>query len=471
MDIRPVILCGGSGTRLWPLSREQHPKQLLSLISEHSLLQSTLLRSEDALTGNPIVVCNADHRFMIAEQLRQVGHTNSTIILEPSGRNTAPALALAVFEARRNAPDAVLVVMPSDHVVTDTNAFKAALENAVNIAKQGYIATFGVPPVTPETGYGYIRRGNQVKSAEAFLVDSFVEKPNLETARLYLSSNEYYWNSGIFVALASVFEAELKKFALDNVFSACFSAMEKSHIDIDFIRPDSMEFLASDNISIDYAVMEKTDKAVVIPLDAGWSDIGSFQSLWSTLEHDANGNHIKGDVVLKDSTNCYVHSSNRLVATLGVSNLAIIETNDAILVINQDRTQEVKDIVNILKSSGRPEALTHHKVYRPWGYYETIDHGNRYQVKRIGVLPGASLSLQMHYHRAEHWIVVSGTAEVTCDENVFLVSENESTYIPLGKRHRLHNPGKITLEMIEVQSGNYLGEDDIVRFNDNYGRA
>ncbi|UYB51720.1 mannose-1-phosphate guanylyltransferase/mannose-6-phosphate isomerase [Xanthomonas sp. AM6] len=465
-EVLPIILSGGSGTRLWPLSRETYPKQFLPLVGEHSMLQATWLRAAPVAGQAPIVVANEEHRFIAAEQLQQLGVKPASILLEPKGRNTAPAIAVAALEATHDGADPLLLVLPSDHVILDENAFQAAVKVAAAAAEQGKLVTFGIRPTSPETGYGYIKAsgGDQVRP-----VERFVEKPDLATAQGYLSSGEYFWNSGMFLFRASRYLAELRKFQ-PAIAEACTQAWTAAKRDADFIRLDKDAFAASPSDSIDYAVMEKTADAVVVPLDAGWSDVGSWSALLEVSPQDARGNAHHGDVIEIDCSNTYAYGS-RLIAMVGLENVVVVETDDAVLVGHRDRIQEVKDIVAKIKSSGRSEATWHRKVYRPWGAYDSIDNGQRFQVKRITVKPGATLSLQMHHHRAEHWIVVSGTAEVTRGEEVLLLTENQSTYIPLGVTHRLRNPGKLPLELIEVQSGSYLGEDDIVRFEDTYGRA
>ncbi|WP_312913877.1 mannose-1-phosphate guanylyltransferase/mannose-6-phosphate isomerase [Stenotrophomonas sp.] len=464
--ILPVILSGGSGTRLWPLSREAYPKQFLQLAGEHSMLQSTWLRVADVATQAPIVVANEAHRFVAAEQLQQVGTTPSAILLEPVGRNTAPAIAAAALEARRNGDDPLLLVLPSDHLIRDVGQFHQAIEAAASIADQGKLVTFGIQPTAPETGYGYIKA---VAGEGARAIERFVEKPDLDTAQAYVASGEYYWNSGMFLFRASRYLEELQRLQ-PQILDACHAAWEKARRDSDFIRLDTDAFKASPSDSIDYAVMEKTADAAVVPLDAGWSDVGSWTALRDVSEQDANGNAHRGDVIAIDCHDTFAYGE-RLIAMVGLDDVIVVETDDAVLVGKSDRMQEVKDVVARLKADGRSEATWHRKVYRPWGAYDSIDHGDRFQVKRITVKPGGTLSLQMHHHRAEHWIVVSGTAEVTRGEEVLLLTENQSTYIPLGVTHRLRNPGKLPLELIEVQSGSYLGEDDIVRFEDTYGRT
>ncbi|WOB25719.1 MULTISPECIES: mannose-1-phosphate guanylyltransferase/mannose-6-phosphate isomerase [Xanthomonas] len=465
-DVLPIILSGGSGTRLWPLSRESYPKQFLPLVGDKSMLQATWLRSAPVAGHAPIVVANEEHRFMAAEQLQQLGVKPSAILLEPNGRNTAPAIAVAALEAMRNGADPLLLVLPSDHVIQNEAAFQAAVTAAAAAAEQGKLVTFGIKPTAPETGYGYIKAGS---GTGATAVERFVEKPDLATAQGYLASGEYYWNSGMFLFRASRYLEELRKFH-PAIADACQKAWENGKRDADFTRLDKDAFAASPSDSIDYAVMEKTADAVVVPLDAGWNDVGSWSSLLDVSEQDAHGNAHHGDVIQVDCRNTYAYGS-RLIAMVGLEDVVVVETPDAVLVGHRDRIQEVKDVVGRIKADGRSEATWHRKVYRPWGAYDSIDMGQRHQVKRITVKPGAVLSLQMHHHRAEHWIVVSGTAEVTRGDEVLLLTENQSTYIPLGVTHRLRNPGKLPLELIEVQSGSYLGEDDIVRFEDTYGRA
>lgn len=477
MALLPVILSGGSGTRLWPLSREKHPKQLLPLVDEESMLQGTVRRL-DGIPGvlAPLLVCNEDHRFVIAEQVRQLGK-EGTLLLEPAGRNTAPALTLAALWAVRDGSDPVLVVMPADHVILEAPVFRAAVTQAAALAETGLAVTFGITPDCAETGYGYIQKGTPLPGqTSAFQLARFVEKPDRATAQSYLDSGEYLWNSGIFVLKASVWLAALAQCRPD-ILGACRAAMEETKCDGDFVRVNRDAFAASPSDSIDYAVMERLTcgtpglpQGAVIPLSAGWSDVGAWDSLWKVLAKDTSGNAIRGDVLLEGSCNTLVISESRLVTCIGVSDLIVVETDDAVLVAHHDATQDVKKIVDRLKAAKRNVAQWHRKVHRPWGWYDGVDAGERFQVKRICVKPGASLSLQMHHHRAEHWVVVRGTASVTRGEETFLVSENQSTYIPIGTRHRLENPGKVPLEMIEVQSGSYLGEDDIVRYEDTYGR-
>ena len=478
ITIQPVVLSGGSGTRLWPLSREKYPKQLLPLIGEDSLLQATLRRVEGiagATLAAPLVVCNEEYRFVIAEQLRLMGKPG-LLVLEPVGRNTAPALTLAALAAVRDNADPVLLVMPADHVILDTAEFQAAVRQGAELAAAGTVVTFGISPDTPETGYGYIQSGATFDNG-ARLIARFVEKPDLATAQGYLAEGSYLWNSGIFMMRASIWLQAIQHCRAD-ILEACRAAWAKGSADGEFFRVGKDEFARCPSDSIDYAVMERIaaatsealPKAVVIPLSAGWSDVGAWDALWKVLPKDGQGNVQQGDVLMHDSEGTLAMSEGRLIACVGVRDLVVVETADAILVAHKDKTQDVKIIVDRLKLDRRPEGQNHRKVFRPWGWYDSVDAGARFQVKRIVVKPGGTLSLQMHHHRAEHWIVVSGTAKVTKGGDTFLVSENESTYIPLGTTHRLENPGRVPLEMIEVQSGAYLGEDDIVRFEDVYGR-
>lgn len=464
----PVILSGGSGTRLWPLSRGHYPKQFLPLVSAHTMVQETLLRLAgiDGLQA-PIAVCNEEHRFMMAEQLWDIDAKPATIILEPAGKNTAPAVAMAALTA--SSEDDVLLVLPADHVIADVLVFHKAVIQARELAEQGYLVTFGIVPTEPETGYGYIKRAASQHGA-AFDVAAFVEKPDLETAKGYLATGEFFWNSGMFAFKAGSFLAELEKFN-PRMLAVCRQALAAATVDLDFTRPNRELFLSCPADSIDYAVMEKTDKAVVIPLDAGWNDVGSWSALWDVTDKDPFGNAISGDVLTFDTQNSFIHAQNKLVAVVGVHDLVVIETDDAVMIASKDRVQEVKQIVNQLKLNGRSEADIHRKSYRPWGHYDLVDSGDRHQTKRIVVKPGGKLSVQKHHHRAEHWVVVKGTALVTKGEEKILVTENESIYIPLGIVHCLENPGVIPLEIVEVQSGSYLGEDDIVRLGDQYGRV
>lgn len=470
MTLVPCLLAGGSGTRLWPLSREQFPKQFLALDGPHTLLQNTALRAA-GLPGAtaPLAICGEQHRFIVAEQLREAGIAGGTVLLEPEGRNTAPAAACAAHWAQEKyGPEAMVFLMAADHVIPDQAAFAAAVAAAVKAAQQERIVTFGIQPTHPETGFGYIRAGAALGDG-AYAIDAFVEKPPRSRAEAFLAEGGYYWNGGMFLFRADVFLSELRRFE-PEMDMQCLQALARSARDIDFVRLDSASFKQARNESIDYAVMEKTDRAALVPLDAGWNDVGSWSFL-ETLPQDARGNVARGDVVLEDSEGSLVHASSRLVAMVGVKDQIVVETPDAVLVTTRSRAQDVKKIVQTLKAAKRSEATSHARVYRPWGWYETIAMADRFQVKRIQVKPGEKLSLQMHHHRAEHWVVVHGTARVTCGERVFLLSEDQSTYIPLGTTHRLENPGKVPLEIIEVQSGAYLGEDDIVRFEDVYGRT
>jgi mannose-1-phosphate guanylyltransferase/mannose-6-phosphate isomerase len=464
----PVILSGGAGTRLWPLSREMHPKQLLALTGTRTMLQDTALRLAGiSAAHDPIVVCNEAHRFTVAEQLRALGGNASAILLEPAGKNTAPAVALAALKALEIDPQAILVVAPADHVIRDARVFQKAAEVAAGLAQGGKLVTFGIVAHAPETGYGYIRRGEG--PGPAYPVAQFIEKPQLDVAQQFVASGDYFWNSGMFVFKADRYLAELGVFAPD-ILEASKSAFRAAKSDLDFVRIDKVEFQKCRSESIDYAVMENTKDAVVLPLDAGWSDVGSWSALFDALPADEEGNVLQGDVVVHDTHDCFVHSASRLVAVVGMDDHIIIETKDAILVSPKERVQDVKELVAKLKKAGRPESTLHREVFRPWGSYDSLDNGERFQVKHLTVNPGGVLSLQMHHHRAEHWIVVQGTARVTCAEKNFLLSENESTYIPIGATHRIENPGKVPLHIVEIQSGSYLGEDDIVRLEDNYGR-
>ncbi len=468
MKVIPVILCGGAGTRLWPLSREMYPKQLLSLVNDYSLLQNTITRcSGHPDITPPMLVCNEAHRFLVAEQLREIGIETGNIILEPEGRNTAPAVALAAHQAVREGEDAVLVVLPSDHVIRKEAVFQQVLTQAIELARDDKLVTFGVVPDRPETGYGYIRRG--ASFGEAYEVDRFVEKPDMDTAKAFFQSGQYYWNSGMFVFKASVYLDELARQKPD-IAAAMVASTSDFSADLDFTRVNVEAFCSSPSDSIDYAVMEQTKNAVVVPLDADWSDIGSWDALWKISEKDEHNNMLIGDVVVNGVENSYVWSESRLVSVVGLSDVVVVETADAVMVASQAQAQEVKAIVNHLKDDGREERSLHRKVYRPWGFYEGVDAGPAFQVKRISVNSGASLSLQLHHHRAEHWVVVSGVATVTIGEQVMDLNKNESCYIPAETQHRLQNLTDEPLEIIEVQSGSYLGEDDIVRFEDNYGR-
>ena len=471
--ITPVILSGGAGTRLWPLSRELYPKQLLPLTGARTMLQQTVLRLQGLTAGAPIVVCNEAHRFLVAEQLRQLHIEPRATLLEPFGRNTAPAIALAAHAALKglpaqpNALDPVLLVLPADHVIRDIAAFHTAVRAALAAAEAGQLATFGIVASAPETGYGYIERG--APSGAAFRIARFIEKPNSDRAREFVASGDYYWNSGMFLFRARRYLQELERFA-PEMARICEQAFRGAREDLDFLRIDPGLFEACPADSIDYAVMEKTGDAVVVPLDAGWIDVGSWSSLHAATEADAHGNVTHGDVISEDTQGSYLYSQSRLVAAVGLKDHVVIETKDAVLVAPRERVQDVKKLVLRLKERGRYEHSLHREVFRPWGSYDSLEHGARFQVKRLKIKPGATLSLQLHHHRAEHWVVVAGTARITRDEEEFLLEENQSTYIPVGVKHRIENPGMIPLEIIEVQSGSYLGEDDIVRFEDRYGR-
>ena len=470
MTIIPVILSGGAGTRLWPLSRSQYPKQFLSLAAQNTMIQETLLRLEGIDVASPIVICNESHRFIVADQLAQINVKNPFIILEPLGRNTAPAIAAGALKAQALDKDAVMVVLPSDHVIQNKAALAHGVELACKAAAEGFLVTFGITPTAPETGYGYIKA--QVKSGEAvFPLDRFVEKPNRETAQKYLDSGEYFWNSGMFVFKASTFLAELQHFE-PEIFASVEAAYTKAAVDVDFIRLEKEAFATSPSRSIDYAVMEKTSKGKVIPLDAGWNDVGAWSALWEVNKKDENQNVIFGDVLTQNTQDSYIYSQGRLVAAVGLRDMVVVETKEAVLVSERSQVQGVKDIVEELKRQERHSCVEENQVgVRPWGSYEAIERGHRYKVKHITVKPGAKLSVQMHYHRAEHWIVVSGTALVRNGDQELLLGENQSTFIPLGTVHALENPGKVPLELIEVQSGPYLEEDDIIRFEDRYGRC
>ena len=491
MLLQPVVLSGGSGTRLWPLSREAYPKQFLPLTSQHTMLQETVRRLDGLAQEHPrraiglvdpVVVCNEAHRFLVAEQFRLMGRQTAAVILEPKGRNTAPALTLAALAATRGDADPVLLVMPADHTIRNESAFRAAVADGFSLALEGAVVTFGIVPSAPEVGYGYIRQGEPYPFAgaegRAFHLRGFVEKPDVETAQGYLASGEYLWNSGIFILKASVWLTLIQRFRPD-IAQAATDAYAQGHETGQFFLLDAGAFAACPSDSIDYAVMEHiageaaadVPTAIVIPLDVGWSDVGAWSALWAVREQDAAGNVLDGDAFVHDSCNNLLIARHRMVAAVGVNDLIVVETPDAVLVARKDRAQDVKAVTQFLEREHRDEFRHHQRVHRPWGSFESIGHGSRYQVKRLSVKPGESLSLQMHHHRAEHWVVVSGTARVTCDDKTFLLTENQSTYIPVGSRHRLENPGAIALEIIEVQSGSYLGEDDIVRFEDAYDRG
>jgi mannose-1-phosphate guanylyltransferase/mannose-6-phosphate isomerase len=469
--IYPVILSGGVGSRLWPLSRSLFPKQLLPLATERTLIQETALRTAGGRFERPTIVCNIEHRFLIAEQMREAGITPFAILLEPQGRNTAPAATVAALMIAEIDPDGIILLMAADHVVADGAAFSRAVAAAADAAAYDDLVTFGIEPRSPETGYGYIQCGAPLHGADAVLsVIRFVEKPDRATAEAYLAAGGYLWNSGMFAFKASAYLAELARLE-PKMLQHCRAAVAEGKKDLDFFRLAAEPFAACRSISIDYAVMERTQKSAVVPVEMGWSDIGSWESLWEASAKDSSGNSLHGDVLQEGSVNSYLRSDGPLVAAVGVEDLVVVATVDAVLVSRKDASQDVKKIVERLEKSGRDLHVTHRKVFRPWGAYESIDNGDRFQVKRITVNPGAKLSLQMHHKRAEHWIVVSGTAQVTCGERVFSLRENESTFIPLGAKHRLENVGSEPLQLIEVQSGTYLGEDDIVRFEDTYGRT
>ena len=468
--IHPVIMSGGAGSRLWPLSRQLYPKQLLPLAGERTMIQETAERVKGPHFASPLSVCNQEHRFLIAEQLREDGVKDPTIVLEPVGRNTAPVAAIASLLLAEKILRRLVLLMPADHVVEDKAAFAQAVEIATAAAREGAIATFGIQPQGPETGYGYIQRGEATPTQGAYRVKRFVEKPDRDTAQSYLDAGDYFWNSGIFMFRAKTYLDELEQFE-PEIAAQCREAVAKGRKDLDFFRLDDEAFTASPSKSIDYAVMERTTHAVVVPVDMGWSDVGSWQSLWEIAARDNAGNAKDGDVVALNVKNSYLRSEGPLVAAVGVEDVVVVATQDAVLVTRRGATQDVKKIVEEIERSGRHHHMHHRRVFRPWGSYNSIDHGERFQVKRIIVNPGGKLSLQMHHHRAEHWIVVAGTARVTCDDKVFMLDENESTFIPLGAKHRLENPGAIPLHLIEVQCGSYLGEDDIVRFEDTYGRG
>jgi mannose-1-phosphate guanylyltransferase/mannose-6-phosphate isomerase len=469
--VHPVILSGGAGSRLWPLSRSLFPKQLLALAGERSLIQDTVLRVQGKEFLPPLIVCNIEHRFLVAEQMREAGITPEAIVLEPVGRNTAPAAAIAAIMVAEKEPNGIMLLMPADHIVRNGTAFIQAVDHAVLAAERDHLVTFSITPDSPETGYGYIRRGEPLSGLEdCFSVARFVEKPDAATAAGYVASGEYGWNSGMFVFKAKLFLSELERLE-PELTAQCRSALKKGRQDLDFFRLEEATFTGAKSISIDYAVMERTDKAAMVPVEMGWSDIGSWESLWSTSARDPSGNAVKGDVLQHGTRNSYLRSEGPLVAAVGLEDVVVVATADAVLVSHKNASQDVKRIVEQLEQQGRELHTTHRKVFRPWGSYEGIDNGEGFQVKHIIVNPGAKLSLQMHHKRAEHWIVVSGLAQVTCDDKVFPLKQNQSTYIPLGSRHRLENIGSEPLHLIEVQCGSYLGEDDIVRFEDTYGRS
>lgn len=464
----PVILCGGSGTRLWPLSRKMYPKQFLKFLHDETMLQKTLSRLKGLrVEHSPIIICNEEHRFIVAEQVRQCGIEDAVILLEPVGRNTAPAITSAAILATLTYNDPTLLVLSADHEIKDEAVFVAAINDAEPLVSSGKLITFGIVPSSPETGYGYIKRGQS--NGAGYEVDQFVEKPEKTVAEEFVNSGEYYWNSGMFMFKADVFLKELSQYK-PNILKCCQQATDNMKSDFGFQRLNADAFSQCESESIDYAVMEKTKHCAVVPMDAGWSDIGSWKSLWQQADKNEDGNSLRGDVITSDTRDCYIHSDNRLIATIGMHNTIIVETSDAVLVADKNRAQDVKQIIDRLSAEDRPEENFHRDVYRPWGNFDSVDEGERYKVKRITVNPGARLSVQMHHHRAEHWIVVSGTAKVYRNDEEFILTENESIFIPLGNKHSLENPGIIPLEIIEVQSGAYLGEDDIVRFEDKYGR-
>ncbi|RYX81506.1 mannose-1-phosphate guanylyltransferase/mannose-6-phosphate isomerase [bacterium] len=468
--LHPVILCGGSGTRLWPLSRQALPKQFLPLLSNQSLLQEAVIRLRGLSDlAPPLVVCNNEHRFLVADQLLELGGAVGPILLEPAGRNTAPAVALAAFTALQSDPDALLLVLPSDHVIRDANSFRARVDDARALAQDGYLVTFGIVPTTPETGYGYIERG-EVLDGNGFDVKRFVEKPDTARAKEFVEAGTFFWNSGMFLLPAQMFLAELHQHA-PEIYEAVKLSYEGAATDLDFCRPDQEAFLSSPSVSIDYAVMEHTTRAAVVPSSFEWSDVGSYTALWEIENKDENGNAVQGEVAVHDAKGCYVRTEKQLVALLGVEDLVVVATADAILVASKERSQDVKLVVDELKRQGRAEHEVHKKVYRPWGWYEGVERGDRFQVKQLMVKPGQKSSMQVHHHRSEHWIIVKGTAKVTLGEEERLLTEDESIYIPLGVPHRIFNPGRIPMHFVEVQSGSYLEEDDIVRIDDQYGRG
>ena len=464
--IKTVVMAGGSGSRLWPLSRSLYPKQFLPLADAQTMLQATLTRVKGLSEAETMLICNEEHRFIAAEQIRQLG-VKAEILLEPVGRNTAPAIALAALEATAKGDDSLLLVLAADHVIQNDAEFRSVVSRAQPLAEAGSLVTFGIVATGAETGYGYVRRGEE--QGEGYAVAEFVEKPDLERATSYVESGEYYWNSGMFLFKASRYLEELERFRPD-ILEACKQALYETKSDMDFVRINEHAFAACPDESVDYAVMEKTESAVVVPLDAGWSDVGAWSSLWEVADKDEYGNALRGDVMTHNTQDCLIYSTNKLVTTVGLKDVVIVETKDTVLAADKNQVQDVKKIVEQLKAEGRAEYRLHREVYRPWGKYDSIDNGERYQVKRITVKPGAKLSVQMHHHRAEHWIVVSGTANVRRDDEEMLITENESVYLPVGSVHSLHNPGKIPLELIEIQTGAYLGEDDILRFEDIYGR-
>ncbi|EHY2907641.1 mannose-1-phosphate guanylyltransferase/mannose-6-phosphate isomerase [Escherichia coli] len=467
-----VIMAGGTGSRLWPMSRELYPKQFLRLYGQRSMLQETVLRLDDVDAREPVVICNQEHRFLVAEQLRQINKLSHNIILEPVGRNTAPAIALAALSAIENGDDPILLVLAADHIINNKLAFHQAIKSAFKFALQGRLVTFGIVPTGPETGYGYIHRGQEETLDEqiAYQVSRFVEKPNKETAESYIASGEYYWNSGMFMFRAKKYLEELEKFRPD-ILDACKAAIQGCKESDEFIKVDRDLFIACPDESVDYAVMEKTTDAVVVGFDADWSDVGSWSALWEVSPKDDKGNVLTGDTFLHNANNCYINTDEKLIAAIGVDDLVIINTKDAVLVVNKDQVQDVKKVVEYLKANHRSEYKRHREIYRPWGRCDVVVQTERFNVNRITVKPGAAFSMQMHHHRTEHWVILSGTGEVTIKDQKFLLTENQSTFIPIGAQHRLENPGKIPLELLEIQSGSYLGDDDIIRIKDQYGRC
>ena len=468
----PVIMAGGTGSRLWPMSRELYPKQFLRLYGQRSMLQETVLRLDDVDAREPVVICNQEHRFLVAEQLRQINKLSHNISLEPVGRNTAPAIALAALSAIENGDDPILLVLAADHIINNKLAFHQAIKSAFKFALQGRLVTFGIVPTGPETGYGYIHRGQEETLDEqiAYQVSRFVEKPNKETAESYIASGEYYWNSGMFMFRAKKYLEELEKFRPD-ILDACKAAIQGCKESDEFIKVDRDLFIACPDESVDYAVMEKTTDAVVVGFDADWSDVGSWSALWEVSPKDDKGNVLTGDTFLHNANNCYINTDEKLIAAIGVDDLVIINTKDAVLVVNKDQVQDVKKVVEYLKANHRSEYKRHREIYRPWGRCDVVVQTERFNVNRITVKPGAAFSMQMHHHRTEHWVILSGTGEVTIKDQKFLLTENQSTFIPIGAQHRLENPGKIPLELLEIQSGSYLGDDDIIRIKDQYGRC
>ena len=468
----PVIMAGGTGSRLWPMSRELYPKQFLRLYGQRSMLQETVLRLDDVDAREPVVICNQEHRFLVAEQLRQINKLSHNIILEPVGRNTAPAIALAALSAIENGDDPILLVLAADHIINNKLAFHQAIKSAFKFALQGRLVTFGIVPTGPETGYGYIHRGQEETLDEqiAYQVSRFVEKPNKETAESYIASGEYYWNSGLFMFRAKKYLEELEKFRPD-ILDACKAAIQGCKESDEFIKVDRDLFIACPDESVDYAVMEKTTDAVVVGFDADWSDVGSWSALWEVSPKDDKGNVLTGDTFLHNANNCYINTDEKLIAAIGVDDLVIINTKDAVLVVNKDQVQDVKKVVEYLKANHRSEYKRHREIYRPWGRCDVVVQTERFNVNRITVKPGAAFSMQLHHHRTEHWVILSGTGEVTIKDQKFLLTENQSTFIPIGAQHRLENPGKIPLELLEIQSGSYLGDDDIIRIKDQYGRC